>query len=106
MKKTITTDTYELNGLKFIKYGKIVSVNGSAKLSTDGKTVGVIQNADFMPIGQVAFVSYIYDGSSYVVCVFRILENGNVIISDFFNDAISGINPSYLQLKNFCYMTK
>lgn len=64
----------------------------------DGKTIGQITGI-YRPIYQVNVSSYVYAGSGkgYVPCRIMITSAGYLTITDFSNQTIEGVQPSFFQ---------
>lgn len=97
-------DYVQVNGLAIHKNNKIVAIYVTSNyLEGDGMTMGTIP-VGYRPVRESMFYSKCWNGSSYVDCRIRIQTSGVVTLTTPGDSAISGIQPSFIQLKPIMYM--
>ena len=96
-----------VSGLICVKNLNVCSVyliTNSISFNTDNKTLNQVVPTGYRPKRLIDKIAKIYNGSSYVECRVRLNTNGTMVISDFFNNAITNANLGFLQFSEFTFV--
>lgn len=103
-----SSDTSTSNMFILKKQGRIANcflVWGNIQFQSDGFTLTATLPNEYKPSVDVSIVTKVYNGSSYVDCVFSINTYGQIRLYDLFGNKINGIQPQFLRTKEVFYFT-